>query len=84
MTAKLGLSSPWTRAAFTDEQRAEIEARIPDGCRIVVTGDAAFGGRRFTLRGYEGDHETIVMFARYNPVEAALHLAGRLAELVAA
>ncbi len=79
----LGLSSPWCRAAFTDEERREISALIPAGYSIYISGDAHFGGRRFTLHGRDGEYQSlIVLSARYDPVEAARQIARRLADFV--
>ena len=37
MSGKLGLGSPWSRSAIPPDERAAIEALIPDAWRINVT-----------------------------------------------
>lgn len=40
----LGLGSPWTRALFPGDLRADVEATIPAGYRIAVTAQAGSAG----------------------------------------
>ncbi len=84
MSGTLGLSTPWARGAFPPADRDAIEAALPEGTRIMVTGHAHGAGRSFRLIGYEGDHEVIRLEWRRNPIESALFIAGRLTELARA
>lgn len=88
----LGLSSPWARAAIPSGYRKEIEALIPAGYTIGVSGQAHGGGQVFVLwaLGPGVDPETgrppelLRWRDRHDPVNAARAIARRLQELAAA
>lgn len=82
MSGPLGLASPWTKAAFTPTDRADIEALIPNGYRIHVIADSPV---RFQLLGMvEHDdplQHPVELFRTtwtYHPVETAKAVVERL------
>lgn len=84
MHGTLGLSSPWCRAAFTDEQRRNVSALIPEGCVVYIAGHAFGRGRSFMLIGRDSTgREVIRLEHRRDVVEMAVYVAERLRELAA-
>ena len=71
MSGTLGLSTPWARDAFA-ARRAELEALIPDGMTIGVTGHAHAGGRvfRFWVVDEGGDWSNVIERRGVRPVAA--------------
>jgi hypothetical protein len=77
MSGRLDPASPWARQAFTPEDRADIEAILPDGVRVVVTCSADH--RRYTLRAWQGKELVLTYGEMRDPVRAARLLADVLA-----
>jgi hypothetical protein len=79
---KLGLGSPWTRAAFTADDRNTVEAQIPDGYRINIIADSPSRFKVVALVEHDDPLQHPVELFRtgvtYHPVEAALSVAERL------
>ncbi|HXJ66461.1 MAG TPA: hypothetical protein VNN79_22105 [Actinomycetota bacterium] len=79
---RLGLGSPWTRAAFTAEDRHAVEAKIPEGYRINVIAHSPVQFRIVALVEHDDPMQHPVELFRtgvtYHPVEAAASVAERL------
>lgn len=84
MSGTLGLGTPWTRALFPGDKRAEAEALIPDGFQINVS---AVNGRPGPwhvtgLRCLEGARPVVVLeWTSYSPHISVPLMAQRLADM---
>lgn len=84
----LGLSTPWARAGIPAEERPAIEATIPHGYTIGVSGHAHGRGRVFVLWALgpaiddDGTRPEVMRWpGRHDPVNAAQKMAQRLQAL---
>lgn len=78
----LGLGSPWTRAAFTAEQRREVESRIPRGYRVNVIAHSPTRFQVVALVEHDDPQQHPVELFRtavtYHPVDTARSVTDRL------
>jgi hypothetical protein len=85
VSGELGLGTPWTRALFPSELRAEVEALIPTGYRINVS---AVNGRPgpWRISAWRGRERVTAIEERvvYSATEAVVLMAARLTEYVGA
>ena len=55
MAGRLALSTPWAREGITPEERAEVEAAIPDGYMVGVSVEARRARWILWTKSPEGD-----------------------------
>lgn len=80
----LGLGSPWTRALFPGDARAEVEALIPAGFRINVTAVNGRPGPWRVMGLRAEDDAPVASWVTHSPQNAARLMAEHLREAVAA